>query len=221
MRFWRRTLPIILCFLIGIFAVAAFFSPHPKMVSWNERVQIWLTIMSNFALAMGLSSLLYVHVGRMMKQTPGWGYSAVTIFALAATSLVGIWWGVETPDEPMKPIVWIYKYLLTPMSATMFSLLAFFIASAAYRAFRARTVEATVLLSAAIILMLGQIFIGDIQLFGDTGTIRDIADVKDWIFENPTMGAQRAINLGIALAVIATSLRIILGIERTYLGGGD
>jgi hypothetical protein len=34
------------------------------------------------------------------------------------------------------------------------------------------------------------------------------------------MAAQRGVMMGIGLGMIATSLRIIFGIERTYMGGG-
>ena len=101
------------------------------------------------------------------------------------------------------------------MDATMFSLLAFFIASAAYRAFRARTFEATLLLVTAVIVMLGNVPIGDI-IWADTAS-----DARQWILDNPNLSARRGIILGISLGAISQSIRIILGIERSYLGGGD
>jgi hypothetical protein len=48
-----------------------------------------------------------------------------------------------------------------------------------------------------------------------------IPDIMVWIFSVPTTAAKRAITFGIALGSIAFSLRIIFGIERSYLGGTE
>ena len=110
--------------------------------------------------------------------------------------------------------MWLFKNVQMPMGATMFSLLAFHIASAAYKAFRARSAEATVLLIAAIIVMLGQVPIG-------AQISKWIPETSNWILNVPNLAAKRAIALGVGLGMTATSLKILLGIERTYLGGGD
>jgi hypothetical protein len=92
----------------------------------------------------------------------------------------------------------------------MFSLLAFYIASAAYRAFRARTILATILLVTALVLMLRLIPLGPIS-----GINQKLAS---WVLTVPNMAAKRAIWIGIGLGATATCLKIIFGIERGYMG---
>jgi hypothetical protein len=95
----------------------------------------------------------------------------------------------------------------------MFSLLAFFIASAAFRAFRARNVEATLLLVTAIVMMIGRVSIGEYMWKG-------FPAVTEWLLDVPNLAAKRAVALGIGLGAISTALKIILGIDRSYLGRG-
>jgi hypothetical protein len=108
----------------------------------------------------------------------------------------------------------MFDNVQVPADATMFSILAFFIASAAYRTFRARTPEAAILLVSAIIVMLGRVPIG--VLISDW-----IPWFSQWLMAVPNLAAKRGILLGVSLGAIATSLRIIFGIERSYLGGGE
>jgi hypothetical protein len=103
-----------------------------------------------------------------------------------------------------------FNHIMIPIQATMFSLLAFFIASAAYRAFRARSVLATVLLAAALVLMLRLIPLGPLTGFFN--------DLSSWILLTPNLAAKRAILIGVGLGMVATALKVVLGIERNYLG---
>jgi hypothetical protein len=107
----------------------------------------------------------------------------------------------------------LFQRIQAPMMSTMFSVLAFFIASAAYRAFRARSASSAILLLAALIVMLGRIPMGQLIYHGLPGW-------ADWIMTVPSMAVQRGILIGAALGAASMSLRIILGIERTYLGRG-
>ena len=129
---------------------------------------------------------------------------------------------IGVPFGPRHPaFVWIFDHVQVPMDATMFSLLAFFIASAAYRAFRARTLEATLLLAAALIVMLGNAPIVS-AYWNKLSFATDLpSETRQWILENPNLSARRGIIFGVSLGVISQSIRIILGIERSYLGGGD
>jgi hypothetical protein len=107
---------------------------------------------------------------------------------------------------------WVYDHVFSPCNATMFALLAFFIASAAFRAFRARNTEAALLLGAAIIVLLGRAPIG--SLIND-----NLPDITNWIIDWPNNAGRRAIIMGAALGAIVTGLRVLLGMERQHVGG--
>ena len=109
-------------------------------------------------------------------------------------------------------------YIDSPMMATMFAMLAFYIASAAYRAFRARNIEATILLLTAVVVMLWRVPMGEAFLNLLPG------DIPGWlntyVMRGVNVAVQRGILIGAALGAASMSLRIILGIERTYMGKG-
>lgn len=244
MQIFRKHLPLAVAFIMGVAMFFQFFVPAQQSATFLEYITQWVRIISGFAILLGIYSLLNLHYHKIRRKVPGWGFSVVTyvgFFAMAIAGLVVsfgfIDGGIQNPSpvtvipttgEPYQyqgyvPFMWMYQYLFVPMQATMFSILAFYIASAAYRAFRARTREATVLLVTAIIVMLGRVPLGDMlitwQPFGQT--LPFLAWFTEWILNNPSMAAQRGIMIGIGLGMIATSLRIIFGIERTYMGGGD
>ena len=204
----KRTVPLAIAFLSGIILMLQYFIPHPASETVLQYSQDWLTTIAYVAMLLGVGSLLQSHSLKIRRQVPGWGYSAVALITFGLTVLAGFH-GKE--DGPGGPLNWIYENLLNQMSATMFSILGFFIASAAFRAFRARSLESTLLLLAAVIIMLGQVPVG--------AHLPGIPEAAAWILAVPTTAAKRAIMFGVALGSIATALRVIFGIERAYLGG--
>jgi hypothetical protein len=206
----KRTLPLAICLTMGVAMMVQFFVPHPISVGFYDITTKWVRIVSAFALVLGAGSLIMYHLDRMQRKRPGWAYSIVTLVAMAATTVIGLGWGVK-PGSILQDI--IFSNLLVPLNASMFAILAFYMASAAYRAFRARTKEAALLLIAAFIVMLGMVPVG-------AAIWSRLPDVAEWVLSVPNMAAKRAILFGVALGSIATSLKVILGIERGWLGGG-
>jgi hypothetical protein len=184
-----------------------------------DFLQTSALILVAFGYVLGGANALRVNFDAIYKRSPGWQYKVVLVVGLIATVVIG---AVEGRGflEPGKASKWIYDNIYSPMTATMFALLAFFIASAAFRAFRIRTVEAGLLAAAALLVMLGRVPIGDLLTDWIPGDVR-LSHVQDWIMEFPQNAAKRAILIGAALGVMATGLRVILGIERSYLSGEE
>ena len=77
-------------------------------------------------------------------------------FAIKENLITPVDWGAHV-QKSGSLFQWMFKYIFSPLSATMFALLAFFVASASFRAFRARNFEASLLLLAGIIIMIGRV----------------------------------------------------------------
>jgi hypothetical protein len=133
---------------------------------------------------------------------------------MLGTMAAGFWAnGKESIEGVATAFGWIYNFMMVPLQGTMFAILSFFIASAAYRSFRARSREAAVLLVAAVIVMMGRVPLGE-YLVPISG------DLSQWILNVLNASVRRAILIGVSLGVVALSFKIIFGVERSYLGGG-
>ncbi|MDE0043900.1 MAG: hypothetical protein OXT74_17795 [Candidatus Poribacteria bacterium] len=213
----RRQVPLVLCFLFGIVMMLVEFSPHPFSEGLRAELINWSLIIGPFALVIGVVTLVHTHVIRIKRRVEHWQYSYLVFIGMIVMVAFGL------PTGPKNEVFeWLFDNVQVPMEATMFSLLAFFIASASYRAFRARTLEATLLLVAALIVMIGNAPIGDL-LWNELSPVGENipSTARQWILDNPNLSSRRGIILGVSLGVISQSIRIIFGIERSYLGGGD
>lgn len=208
-NFIRKQLPMMVGFFAGMVILVAFFSGKSAIINFRSNMQVWVSIIGGFTLLLGVVSITSVNFQKVKTRARDWPYKLILLICLAVSGGFGIFEGTESGTV----YDWLFQNMVTPMMSSMFAMLAFFIASAAYRAFRARTVEATILLIVAIIVMLGRIPLGQL-LFSQ------LPGVTEWIMNYPNLAVQRGIIIGAALGAASMSIRIILGIERTYMGKG-
>ncbi len=206
----RLVIPLLITFTAGMIMILNYFIPHQPFRLLGDNLQDWFLIVASGAIFLGAANLMHVHFRKIRLKLKNWKYSPVTIVGFLVMFVLGLIYGVADG----KPFDYLFLNMVAPMGATMFSLLAFFVASAAFRAFRASNWRATLLLTSAFLVMLGQVPIG--AMIWDK-----IPLAKVWLMSIPNTAGQRAVMIGAAMGVVATSLRIIFGIERSYLGGAD
>jgi hypothetical protein len=121
------------------------------------------------------------------------------------------------------PYWWLYEYVFKPLQATTFAMLAFYVASAAFRAFRAKNIEAILLLGTAFVILLGRTFAGVILTvwLPDWLSGLKLENLTVYIMQVFNTAGNRAIMIGIALGIASTSLKVLLGVDRSYLGSGE
>lgn len=230
----KRTVPLLITALGGFVLIVAYFIPATQ--GWGEVAAIWFDILAAIAFVLGGGNLLKIHLKKVSDRQAGWAYSLITVLAFLLTLFVGLGKVGVHPNamypgfpwsgdyrELGSPFWWLYEYAFKPLTATMFAMLAFYIASAAFRAFRAKNLEAILLLGTAFIILLGRTFAG-VFLTGwlpdSLGGLR-IENMTITIMSVFNTAGNRAIMIGIALGIASTSLKVLLGVDRSYLGTGE
>lgn len=233
----RRWVIVAVTFLGGLFFALEYYYPtHLRdgrqvnfLTPYLEPATIILSVIGAFTVGLGVYSLGQVHGRNLLRKRPGWGNS-LAFFVSMIAMFVFVLWDHYLKQEPSatgalpypKAIYEIlFNGLYLPLGAATFSLLAFYIASAAYRAFRVRTLEAGLMMAAAFLVMLGQVPIGSwmthwIPTTGELGFLGffRVERLGEWILTWWNAPAQRGIVLGVAVGALAMSLRVWLSLER-------
>ncbi len=205
----------------------------------NPIVSQFRNILTAFLIGLGIYSLIKIHAGRISKQQRDWPFSAVLLISMALMTIFAFLdWGSRRGGAGAlldDPVNWtfvnyardfMFEGLFQQMEAAMFSIIAFYILSAAYRAFRVRSIEASILLVTALVVMLSLLgaiaFVSQSAVDGMTGGNPDaflqnftLTSVKSWI-ENYVQGpAIRGLQFGVGIGLLALALRIWLSLEKT------
>ena len=232
-------------FLVGGTAEGATGFSRVLVALADEFVQ-WCVIVLSFAIVLGVLNVARINMRTIIERKTDWGYKVVLMVSMVVMFGCGLYkWHMDEKVKVMNkaaetlvaasaseeqiaeaqvaaavmrqasittPFDFMYDGVYMALSATIFSLLAFYVASAAFRSFRARNLLSALLLVSALVVMLGGVPVGA-QIW------EGLPWLKEWIMTWPNTAGQRAIQIGAAIGVIASGLRVIFGVERPYLKG--
>ena len=167
MIFIKRQLAIVVMMIMGFLALSGYFINWQTLRDLTEKdATNFYMIIAGFAAFLGCLNLLQLHLQKIAYKKDNWQYSIFTLLGFLIMIIFGFIYngsnvamGPHLKDEA-SAFYWMYNYFYLPLGSTMFALLAFFVASASYRAFRIRNFEATLLLVSGVLLMLGRVPIG-------------------------------------------------------------
>jgi len=211
----RRYIPWM--FVVVVFTIVAI-----DTIAVDETIHRWAsdlisasTVIGAFAVLLSIVMLSRLHIRRILRRRTVLESSILLICMWITLIWGGVRFFIFGISPTIEPVVQNLFYAITaPGDATMFSILAFFIASAAYRAFRLRNTDAGILIAVAIIAMLAKAPIGE-AIFG-----KGIIAISDFCLNVGAKAGRRVFMMAMVLAVIALDVRILLGYERGWMGRG-
>jgi membrane-associated HD superfamily phosphohydrolase len=204
----------IIIFSLGFFYATVYYIAVPtiNLQAISDNLLAYLTAVLTAAFAIGVINITRVHVINIKRRRATWKYSVLLLICLCAMAIFSVIASpfALDPDAAVIPAsviafatpIWEFLYykILVNVNSSIFSLLAFFIASAAYRAFKARTFESTILLVAGLLVILGQAPIAGLIWPG-------FSAIREWILAFPNTAGQRGMLIGIALGVLVFTVR--------------
>lgn len=202
-------------FTVGFFYAVTYYVKVSEPIDLQmvaDNSLAYLTAMILTAFAIGIINLTRIHWRNIKLRRADWKFSLVLIgslYGMAIFSIIASPFALDPRGfiipswliDVISP-VWNFLYynVLVSINTSIFSLLAFFIASAAYRAFKIRTMESTILLIAGLLVIIGEAPISDLIWPG-------FSAIQNWIMLVPNTAGQRGILIGAALSIVAFSVR--------------
>jgi hypothetical protein len=205
----RKALPTAILSFVATIILVDYWFKVPVINNTAKDITTWVSLIANVALGLGAVNLLLVHSRHIRLKRQEWGNSAVLIALMLFVAVVGI---ARSSNSPTYR--WLYDNINVPIGSTLFATAAFQIASASYRTFRARNVEAALLLLTGIFVMLGKVPLGEMMASW-------MPTFAQWILDVWNTAAQRGIMMCTAIGLIIISVRVITGMERGHFGSGE
>ncbi len=203
----RKEVPLLITSVIGLIIVFSKFFHLGHIWGLEQVLEDWIRISQGFAVAVGVLNLTRLHGRNVMRRRAEWIYSALLLLGMYFYLGLTLFTTVEGVTA-----VWLYDNIITPTSGALFGTIALYLTSAAYRVFRMRDREVTLMMIATVLVMLGSAPIGEAIISGWGGAV-------EWMLDVPVSAVYRGINIGVYIGALSVAMRVILGLERAHMGG--
>ena len=208
MSLWRRgTVSTAVAMAVGLLVLVGYFVPIGALGAVRAVFLQWAILLAAAALLAGMFHMLIVHWRHFRERRLAATDSLLLVLALLASFILTLIYGMSG-----APARWMLDYLILPVAGSLLALLAVTLAYASINLLRRRSG----LISLVFFFTLLFSLLGVAALPG-LGTLPFISDtLRPWIAQVPAAAGARGILLGVALGVLATGVRVLLGTDRPY-----
>lgn len=195
----------------GAIVLLGYFVEWDLLVNLRIELLRGAVILAAVALFVGIVNLWKVHWRKFREQKSGWVYSVVLLVSLVLAFLVLIFAGyLDGPGSEYS--LWLFNNIQIPIEASLMAVLAVVLAYACARMFHRRiNVFMLIFIGTVLIVLVGSATFPGFEIPG-------LREFRSWITQVWALAGVRGILIGVALGVVGTGLRILVGADRSYGG---
>jgi hypothetical protein len=200
MNLLQRGLPTTIAVIAGLTTLAGLLL-FPDL---GNRLLEWAAFLAAVALVLGILNLFAIHLRRSGKRKV---YSLVLVIAMLAVFALALTDALGVTSEGVEQV---FTLVQVPLEAALASLLAFFLLFAGIRLWqRQRSGWSVLFLLTVLFLLL-------IQSPLPAAVEALVEPIRTFIYAVVVTAGVRGFLLGVALATIILSIRLLAGLERPY-----
>jgi hypothetical protein len=194
---------ILICFFINFVPYFVVFEP---LAAANVTFMTIASVANAFALALALVAQTRRSIDYVTKRTHGWPYEIVLLAVCYFMILTGVFISETSPGY-----VWFIEAFQMPMASVIFSIQTLYMASAAARSMRARSIRSSILIIVGVLSLVG--------IAPYTGIVApQLLGVQTFVRNTFSKTLSWAVGIGSTVGGIVFGVRILTGRESRAMG---
>lgn len=201
---YRDVIPYLIFIACFVPTLLSYYFNIPVFSTIQSELRGWSTLIGSTTMFLGMANILIYNYRKVKERNPvEWQIAVYTIVLVIAWIIVGLYYGGLA-----SPAYWnMYIYVKAQIWAAQIGLLTFFFVSAAFRTFRAKNIQAIVLLVFAFITFIGVAPWGE-QIWSG------MPSLSEWVLDKVSMAGSRAIVIAASVGLVTMITRVVLRYEK-------
>jgi uncharacterized membrane protein len=190
-----------------VVGILQYYIDIPLLQNLASDLRTWALIMTAVASGVGVINIGIRYGRRISERREYWYLYVWTLLVMAIVAVVGL----IPPFATHTIFEWIITNVYMPADASIYAMVFLDIVHAFYRSFRARNIDATILLMAAFFIM----------IYNAPATsfyLPSVAPIGKWLLDNVGTASNRGIGIVTAIGTLAFTYRVMVHKETSVVG---